>query len=257
MFDLAIFTALDWERRAVASGVSRLEPAGAGVWRGRLGDGGSCALVQTGIGPERARAAAGRLPAARAFLACGCAGALADWLRAGDLVAADTITVLDAAGGAAERLPAQGDALVGWGAGHGFRVHRGGLVSSPAVLRTARAKADAGTDGALVVEMESAGLAAEARARGIPLVALRVVLDVAAQELGPLADAVDPATGDLRPRRALRALGARPWLWPAAARLARQTRIAERRLRAVMVALLAAGMDAIVARPTQASAVAN
>jgi hypothetical protein len=120
-----------------------------------------------------------------------------------------------------------------------------------------RAKADAARDGALVVEMESAAVAAEARTRGIPFIALRVVLDLAGQDVGALGDAVDPVTGELRPRRMLAALGVRPWLWPVAARLGRQSRIAERRLRDVTAALLAAGMEGLVGGPAPASAAAN
>jgi adenosylhomocysteine nucleosidase len=258
MLDLAIFTALDWERRAVAPGLAGLEVAPTPrTWRGRLGDGGSCLVAQTGVGVERARTVAAGVPPARAFLACGCAGALAEWLRPGDLVAGDAVTALDATGRPVERLPATGATLAAWAVARGFRVHRGVIASSPSVLGTARAKADAAADGALVVEMESAAVAAEARARGIPFVALRVVLDGATEELGPLVGAVDPATGDLRPRRALAALGPRPWLWPTAVRLGRQTRIAEGQLRAIMAAVLAAGMEALVGGPEPASAVAN
>lgn len=258
MLELAIFTALDWERRAVVPGLVGVDANPTlRTWRGRLGDGGSCLLVQTGVGVERAHTAAVNVPPARAFLACGCAGALVGWLRAGELVAGDAVTALDAAGRVVEHLPATGAALAAWAAVRGFRVHRGVVASSPSVLGTARAKADAAADGALVVEMESAAIAAEARARGIPFVALRVVLDGATDELGPLVGAVDPATGELRPGRALAALGPRPWLWPTAGRLARQTRLAERRLRTVMTAVLAAGMEAIVGRPEPASAVAN
>ena len=258
MLDLAIFTALDWERRAVAHGLVGLEPGPtAHTWRGRLGDGGSCLVAQTGVGAGRARTVAAGAPPARAFLACGCAGALAAWLRPGDLVAGDAVAALDAAGQVIEQLPATGAALAAWAVARGFRIHRGVIASSPSVLGTAHAKAEAAADGGLVVEMESAAIAAEARTRGIPFVALRVVLDGATEELGPLVDAVDPATGDLRPRRALAALGPRPWLWPMAVRLGRQTRIAERQLRSVMAAILAAGMEAIVGGPEPASAIAH
>jgi adenosylhomocysteine nucleosidase len=258
MLDLAIFTALDWERRAVAPGLVGLEAAATSrTWRGRLGDGSSCLVAQTGVGAERARTVAASIPPARAFLVCGCAGALADWLRPGDLVAGDAVTALDTAGRPVEQLPAAAAMLAAWALARGFRVHRGVIACSPSVLGTARAKADAAVDGALVVEMESAAVAAEARARGIPFVALRVVLDGAREEIGPLVDAVDPATGDLRARRVLAALGPRPWLWPRALRLGRQTRLAERRLRTVMAAVLGAGMEALVGRPEPASAVAN
>jgi len=80
MFDIAIFTALGWERRAVTEALRAVEPAGPPrTWRGRLADGASCLVVQTGIGPARAAAAAAAAPPAGAFLACGCAGALVAW----------------------------------------------------------------------------------------------------------------------------------------------------------------------------------
>src|SRR5207249_2987374 len=76
-----------------------LEPSGpSGAWRGRLADGASCLVVQTGIGPARAAAAAAAAPPAGAFLACGCAGALVGWLVAGDLVTAESVIALEAAG---------------------------------------------------------------------------------------------------------------------------------------------------------------
>ena len=81
MLDLAIFTALAWERRAVTAGLAGTSPgARPRTWVGRLREGGGCFVVQTGIGRDRARVAAAAAPPARAFLACGCAGALVDWL---------------------------------------------------------------------------------------------------------------------------------------------------------------------------------
>src|SRR2546428_10109408 len=92
MFAVAIFPALGWERRAVTEALRAVEPAGRPrTWRGRLADGASCLVVQTGIGPARAAAAAAAAPPAGAFLACGCAGALVDWLVARGLVAARSV----------------------------------------------------------------------------------------------------------------------------------------------------------------------
>ncbi len=120
MLDLAIFTALGWERRAVTEALRAVEPAGPPrIWRGRLADGASCLVVQTGIGPARAAAAAAAAPPAGAFLACGCAGALVDWLVAGDLVAAESVIALGADGRPDERLPGVGAGLAAWAAGRG------------------------------------------------------------------------------------------------------------------------------------------
>src|SRR2546428_14157646 len=82
MFDVAIFPALGWERRAVTEALRAVEPAGRPrTWRGRLADGASCLVVQTGIGPARAAAAAAATPPAGAFLPPRCAGGPVAWLR--------------------------------------------------------------------------------------------------------------------------------------------------------------------------------
>src|SRR5439155_127960 len=134
MFDVAIFTALGWERRAVTEALRAVEPAGPPrTWRGRLADGASCLVVQTGIGPARAAAAA--------------------------------------------------------------------------------------------------------RARGVPFAALRAVLDAAGEALPAGGDVIDEASGEVRAARALAAIALRPRLWPVAGRLARQQRVAARRLAAIMAAL--------------------
>ena len=256
MLDVAIFAALGWERRAVTGALPGVEPgAEPGTWNGHLGDGTSCRIVQTGIGRERARSAAAAAPPARLLLACGCAGGLAPWLRAGDLVLADRVDVVDAEGRTAGRIEAQGAALAGWAASAGFQMHRGAIVSTLAALDTARAKTVAGASGALVVEMESAAVAAEARARGIPFVGLRVVLDHAGQALPLPPGVIDERTGEIRTGRAIAGLSARPWLWPALGRLARQGRVAERRLHALMAALFReGGMETLLGAAAPAAA---
>jgi nucleoside phosphorylase len=241
MFDVAVFTALGWERRVVTGVLGGVEPAGRPrTWRGRLGDGGSCLIVQTGVGPDHAAAVAAAVPPARRFLSCGCAGGLSGRVRAGDVVVADAVARLDAAGRPAERLPADVSWLAGQAAACGLAIHVGTLVASPVALSGVAVKAAAGAGGALAVDMESGALAAAARARGVPFAALRVVLDPGDQELPFGPDLMDGVSGELVVARAL-ALGLRPWLWPAAVRLARQTRAAERSLGAAVEAVLGGG----------------
>ena len=254
MLDLAVFTALGWERRAAIDGLGASEQIGSRTWRGRLGDGASCLVVQTGVGPERARAAAAAIEPARLFLACGCAGALIGRLEPGDLVAAESVIALDGDGAISERLPAGADPLAAWAHSRGIDLHVGPFASVPAVLESARAKREAGAHGAVVVEMECAAIAAGARARGIPFVGIRVVLDVRGQAV-PALGAIDEMTGEMRIGRAVAQLAVRPWLWPAVGRLARQTRIADERLRTVLAALFAAGMSALVGEPPVVSAI--
>jgi len=237
MLDIAVFAALGWERRAVTAGFRSVEPVAAGWWTAALdGGAGRCLVVQTGMGQERARAAARSVPAARMFVSAGCAGALVAWLRPGDLVIASAVVPIDRERSASEALPAD-PSLAGWAARRGFRVHVGPIVSSEVVLDSAQAKSEAASGGALAVEMEGAAIALEARSRGIPFVDLRVVLDVQGQAV-PAFDVLDAASGEIRRRRVVAALAMRPWSWPAVARLGRQTRLAERSLRAVVAAAL-------------------
>jgi nucleoside phosphorylase len=249
MFDIAIFAALGWERRAVTAGLEAVRVrVRARVWSGRAGAL-SCVVVQTGVGPGRAAAAAAAVDA-DAFLACGCAGALAPDLGGGDVVLADAVIALDASGRVERRVAgATPPSLARAAAGEGIRLRTGPIASSPTVLATAAAKRVAAESGALAVDMESAAVAAEAERRGLPFAALRVVLDVADQAL-PLADAlVDGASGEVRLGRAVVALAPRPWLWPPMARLARHTRLADRRLRAIVAAALRDG--AFIPRSTE------
>ena len=254
MLDIAVFTALGWERRAVVGALGTTEDAGPWRWRARLGDGTSCLVVQTGIGPEHARAAVAATQPARAFIGCGCAAALVDGLGPGDLVVAESVIALDVNARVTERLPASAQPVIAWAEARGTALRVGPIASVPAVLETARAKCDAGACGALVAEMESAAIATEARARGIPFVGIRVVLDVRGQAV-PALDALDAETGELRTGRAIAQLALRPRLWTAAGRLARQTRIADARLRAFLGALFAAGMPALVGDRPRLSAI--
>ena len=237
-YDIAIFAALGWERRAVVGALAEVAPCGPGRWAGRLGDGCACLIIETGIGAERARRAADAAPAAGSFMGCGCAGALLPWLRAGDLVAGDRVIPFDAGGSTGGALPAEADGLGAWAAARGFRLQVGPLAVSPEIVWTPSAKAAAAALGALAVDMESSAVAAVARARGIPFVGLRVVLDELGEDLRFVTDFVDPATGETRVGRAVTTLAPRPWLWRRTVRLARQRRTAERRLRAFLAAFL-------------------
>lgn len=235
MRGITVFAALGWERRAATAALAAVVPGErARTWRGRLGDGTPCLVVETGVGPERAERAAAAAPPSDAFVVCGCAGALVPGLRAGEVVVAEAVVPLDGAGRAGTPLPAHAGAVAAWGARHGMALRVGPIASSAAVLGTLEAKRAAGASGALVVEMESAPLAAAAAARRIPFVGLRVVLD----EMG---EALPLPPGEPHPARLARALALRPWLWPAAVRLARRARLAERRLAAALYSLLGAG----------------
>jgi adenosylhomocysteine nucleosidase len=252
MLDAAVFTALDWERHAVTAALRDVAPAARPrSWQGRTAGGTTWLVVQTGVGPARAASAAASAPPARLFVSAGAGGALADGLAAGDLVAADAIVVLDAAGRETRRIAAAGSVLGAWAAGRGLRIHVGPVASSPAVLATAAAKRAAATTGAVAVEMESAAITAAAASRRVPHADVRAIVDLAGDSLPFPPDVIDADTGALHLPRALRA-AAPPWRWRAAIRLARQRRAADDALRAFFATLAAA--DAF---PTLAAALAT
>src|SRR5207253_9099351 len=122
----------------------------------------------------------------------------AAWLRPGDLVVASRVIVLDEQGRTRD-LPALAEPIAAWGAARGRRLHVGPVLSAPNVF-TSGSNGERGD--ALAVEMEHAGVAAEALARGIPFVGLRVILDREDQAV-PFVDTVDEVTGELRTGRTI------------------------------------------------------
>ena len=222
--DVVAFAALGWEARAALDVLRDVRPADAArQWRGRLADGGSCLVVQTGMGAVRAEVAARAAPPAGAVLSLGCGGGLVPWMRTGDIVVATEVVSLDRACRPEARRSA-------WVPAADIGAQPGAIASSPTVLvSTAEKTAAAGCD-AVLVDMESWALATEAARRNVPFAAVRVVLDAHADELPFLGEAIDPDTGEIVMRAAARALLPRPWSWPAVLRVARQQWEAERRL---------------------------
>jgi adenosylhomocysteine nucleosidase len=241
MEDVVVFAALPWEARAVLPGLSAPERLGTTEWRGHLGDGATCRVLTTGVGAALAAAAAERVPAGRLAVVVGCAGAATPDLRAGDLVVGAAIAAIGASEPSSH--PAQGaDAMLAALAAHGLQARAGTIGTVATLADTPAAKTAAAAAGALAIEMESAAIATTLRRRGGMVSALRVVLDEADQEL-PFGVLRVDASGRVSPLRVVTTLAGRPDLWPAFARLARQRRLAERRLREAMAALCGAGLD--------------
>ncbi len=196
------------------------ERAGAGVTAGRLVVAAAlrvearvlrsalpgARVVRTGMGPERAAAAAGRWasgePGAALAVAGLCAG-LDPKLRPGDVVVASEVRGPDGVLG----CPSAGMLLAAL-ARRGVRAHPGPLVSVDHLVRGDRRARLHATD-AIAADMESAFLAAAAGlagpggagdpGRATPLAVLRVVVDSPGRELARPGIIVDGP-------RALRAL---------------------------------------------------
>jgi 4-hydroxy-3-methylbut-2-en-1-yl diphosphate reductase len=137
----------------------------------------SSQVLRTGMGPERARAAAARAAAtpARAVAVLGFGGALSDELEPGSVVLASE---LRGNGPPLRCLPLP--QLVKELNQAGLTVREGPIVSVPKMSRGA-ARAALAEDGSIAVDMESAWLAPAAAGR--PFAALRAVVDTPWHEL--------------------------------------------------------------------------
>ena len=197
---IALFAAMDIE----LAGLRRLleaEPASGdapGVSRGRIA-GKQVVLVETGVGPERARMAAEAVcdhcrPAA--VISLGFAGALRAGLRAGDIVLTKAVckplTGELANTGMLERLPAD-PALMAAATRAAARAHlrwrQGESLTLAQPLVDAAAKRRAASAFPVdIVEMESYAIARAAAGHAVPFVALRAISDTAEESIEGFAD---------------------------------------------------------------------
>lgn len=154
-------------------------------FRAQLGDT-SLTVIGHGIGHKRASHAAQRaldqVSGAELVIGTGVVGALSGGLKPGDLILADRVLLLHTDAGSAQQVAVANDQHtreVGRSlAMAGIEYSTGALLTSHRVLATSAEKRRAKeSTGAIAVDMETAALAAEAAARGIPFLALRAVLD--------------------------------------------------------------------------------
>lgn len=209
---IALVVALSQERRALQpllSSPRRTRSEGFPLLTGEAG-GRRVLLVQAGIGRDRARRAllaASRHAPVGAAWSLGFAGALADALRAGDLVCPAVILRDDEpAGRALDVGPARAPVLAALAAA-GIALSEGPLLSVDAPLRTPEAKRAAHRrTGAVAVDMEAAGVAEAAGRLGIPWLAIKCVVDAAGEPLPPFLAGCTTPRGDLRWRGVLASL---------------------------------------------------
>ena len=138
------------------------------------------ALVVSGIGEDRAYAAAKRASAAfrpSAIISAGFSGALEESLKAGDVVVGQS-TASPVRGRAAvyRSDPALLDAALG--GMRGAESTPGELVTVPVTLVTKEDKLDVAAEGGwIAADMESAGSARAAYEDGVPFIAIRAITD--------------------------------------------------------------------------------
>jgi adenosylhomocysteine nucleosidase len=199
-------------------------------------------VLETGVGPDRARRASDWLLSApvlenvpyrpKLIVAAGFCGALTEGRQVGDVVLATE--VLDADG---TSWPVTWPGELPAGEWHP-PLHRERLLTVPRLAGTSQEKAAlAARHGAAVVDMESAVLARACRERNVPFGCVRAVSDDCRTPLSP---ALVSVLGDGRvgPLRLLAAVGRSPRLVGEMWRLARQTRLAADRLSKALGELL-------------------
>lgn len=219
----------------LAKPVAQLSSGKFPMWRLRVGGADVC-IVESGMGIARAAAATEALVAAAsptAILCFGFGGAALPGLRVGDLAVGMVSWFADTEGFAhrqgidrklAERLAEKLDRE--WGG-----VGRGEIITSSGIIRKgdlAHSLPPAIT--MPILDMETAAVAEVAHRHGIPLVALRAISDDATEEL---AFSLDEFTDDemaIRPLKVLATIARKPWIIPQLLRLARNSRVAGKRL---------------------------
>ena len=153
---------------------------------------GEAVFIATGIGMKRARAIARQalaaLPETELVIATGVVGALSGGLRPGDIVIADRAMSARRDSSHPEQvLPVDAAILEECERA----IHRAGLDSSTGAILTSmrilpnaeEKRAAKQNSGAIAVDMESAGIAIEANARGIPFAIVRTVIDSVDDEI--------------------------------------------------------------------------
>jgi nucleoside phosphorylase len=163
-------------------------------------------VVGHGIGHRRAgeivRRTLDTIERPELIIGTGVAGALSSGLTPGDLILADKILLIRGEGANAEviSVPAENDLReIGRSlAVAGLKYSRGALLTSYRALINGVEKRTAKTNtGAIAVDMETAAIASEAVARGMPFIALRAVLDEVDDEI--VGAEMANADGSVRP----------------------------------------------------------
>ncbi len=205
------------------------------MWLLRVGSVDVC-LMESGMGVTRAAAATDALVAATspaAILSFGFGGAALPGLKVGDLAVGITswlagpdelVPRQGIARELAEQLTAELERVCGG-------VARGEIITSPRILKKGDLAPSLPAEmTAPILDMETAAVAEATHRHGIPLVALRAISDDAAEELAFSLDEFTDNEMAIRPLKVLATIARKPWIIPQLLRLARNSRVAGKRL---------------------------
>jgi nucleoside phosphorylase len=182
-------------------------------------------LVANGAGRSLASAAAREIlsrESIQAVISTGFAGALDPSYLVGDVFIADSVR--------GEEGEFSGQSPVG---SYG-EVRRGALLTVDRVVQSASAKRELWKQDAQAVDMEAAAVAAVAREHSLPFFCIRVISDVAAEELPVDFDRALRSDGSISPWSVLGQALRRPDCWSRLARLRRNAATAAESLGACL-----------------------
>ncbi|WP_306534905.1 phosphorylase [Geobacter sp.] len=205
------------------------------LWRLRIGNTDVC-LVESGMGIARAAAAADALVAEATptvILSFGFGGAVLPGLSIGGLVVGAKSWFAGTEGFSprlgidqelARKITAELNDTVGGASG-------GEIITSSQILRKSNLAHSLPAGMTLpVLDMETAAVAEVAHRHGIALVALRAISDDAAEELAFSLDEFTDQEMTIRPLKVFATIVRKPWIIPQLVRLARNSRLAGKRL---------------------------
>lgn len=246
---IGIIAAMPDEFRAVADSLGTLTPVSLGEFRaGRCSSfGHEFLLVESGMGLDNAAGAADALvnhDRPDLLISAGFCGAVQAGMQAGDVVVAKQIVIAGESGfeEIPVRLSGSGQNFVVRQTAEGERVAGGVFVTTSAIVSKKRLSGRMpGHYRNPVVEMESGAIAIVAVEHGIPLLAIRVVSDDAAEELGfTLHELCDADMRRIRLYKVLLTILKKPRIIPQLVRLAFSSRTAARSLTAALSRLFPA-----------------
>jgi nucleoside phosphorylase len=207
--------------------------AGLRCWSFAIGSV-QCVMILCGIGLERAKAATAALIQDQRpgfLISFGVGGGVTEELQVGDVVAADSVALLDD-GAVTRRIDITGASP----ADIGRALHRGTVITTRGDPVSAREVSGVSHP---VLDMETHGVAQEAARRGIPLLAFRSLSDSVREPL-PFDLAAFTDNGyRLHTTRLLAWIVSHPWIAPRLSRLRRNTRIAAENAAAAVCDVLA------------------
>ncbi|HWR21029.1 MAG TPA: hypothetical protein VN444_04115 [Verrucomicrobiae bacterium] len=237
---LAIFVATQAEMKPIATALQPTDPSASRsdlIVRIEVG-GRDLLLVKTGVGPDRAEAAARHLFEAEpvvAALSLGVAGGLSPQVQTGDLIVGDRVILRRGSGRALfgeedarpENFPCDSslqEAALTVIRRLGSQYYLGSILTVDRIVLTPKEKRLlAAESGAMALDMESAAIASAASAYSIPFLTIRGVLDPVHEDLAIDFDRFLDAEGEPSLPRLMRYLITHPFTLPRLVGLGRRT----------------------------------